>query len=233
MILSFVTYLQKPLDLKLRPSWEEEKFVQGPCNQEAYDWVQSWPQWPLPFAALIGPEKSGKTFLGCLWQKRAQALRVGGGVLPSPDIVLEQKKEQGYGALWIDDAETLVEKDASRQWLFHTYNLLKEEKGFLLMTASASPATWNCPLPDLSSRLKTFYVCAIQEPDTETLEKLLDKFLRDRGLKLPLPLLSYLLNRIERSYEAIYCFAAALDSFCLSRQKSLSLKVLREFFTRG
>ena len=44
-----------------------------PGNREAVAFIDAWPDWPAPAAALYGPSGSGKSHLVSIWAQRADA----------------------------------------------------------------------------------------------------------------------------------------------------------------
>ena len=49
-------------------------FIVAPGNARALAFLDAWPDWPAPAAALFGPSASGKTHLARIWAERAGAV---------------------------------------------------------------------------------------------------------------------------------------------------------------
>ena len=74
---------QIPLDFQIDPSYAASNFVRGVANQQAYDWVTSWPDWPegIQMLNIFGAEASGKTHLSFLLPQD-RAVRVPADLAP-------------------------------------------------------------------------------------------------------------------------------------------------------
>ena len=129
---------QIPLDLKPLVDFSYDNFLTAPSNQNAFDMITAWPNWPAPVLLLLGPEGVGKTHLGQAWAAAADGVCV-------------------------DDADKADETD-----LFSEINqALKGETSSLLLCSQKPPSLWNVQFKDLFSRLKNIPVITILEPDDE------------------------------------------------------------------
>ncbi len=164
-----------------------DEFVRGASNKDAAAAVESWPGWLGGCLTLVGPQGAGKTHLARAWALAAQALVVQG---PAVDLV----PSVGRPVL-LEDADQGVPDET----LFHLINVAGREGGGLLLTARTRPSTWATTLPDLRSRLNALPVVEIAPPDDAVLEGVLRKFFRDRNIRPPPEIYSYLLARINRS----------------------------------
>jgi chromosomal replication initiation ATPase DnaA len=202
---------QIPLDLGHSPSFEMADFIVSGSNEAACGLVRSWPNWPSHIVALVGPKVSGKTHLAEAWAAEANA------VIFHADM---QVSDLSPGtAILADDLETQGRSDEE---IFHLFNWVKEISATLLITARTHPTRWGVQLPDLRSRLATITVGEIQEPDDELLMMLMAKLFSDRQLQVDLPVLSYVIPRIERSFAAIHSFVARIDSVALADKRRIT-----------
>ena len=103
--------------------------------------------------------------------------------------------------------ENIAEGAFDEAALFHLLNFAREDRAYLLIIARNSPAAWQLALPDLASRLRAIPVAALEAPDAVLFRAVLIKLFADRQLTIEESLVSFLTNRIERS------FAAARDQF--------------------
>src|SRR5215469_18936493 len=69
---------QFALPLLHAPDFTDDRFIVASCNEQAFDFVSRWPDWPAPAAALFGPPGCGKTHLAHVWRARAHAFLVEG-----------------------------------------------------------------------------------------------------------------------------------------------------------
>jgi len=204
---------QLPLDLGHRRALGRDDFLVSAANAAAVQWIDRWPDWPPPGLVLVGPAGSGKTHLAHVWAERAGAGFAGAGFGQKPP------------------AEPTVVEDADRapaRDLLFLFNAARARSISLLLTATLPPAQWPAVLPDLRSRLGTMPVAVIEPPDDALLAGVLLKHFSDRQVAVPPEVLSYLLPRLERSFDAARRTAAALDRAALARGGPLTLPLARQ-----
>ena len=202
---------QIPLDLGHIPSFDVEDFIVSGSNEAASRLVQSWPNWPAKAIALVGPASSGKSHLAMAWAADAGAV-VFGADMTASDLT------PGIPVL----AEDLDTQGRSDDEIFHLLNWSKEISSNLLITSRQHPNHWPVSLPDLRSRLATVLVGEILQPDDELLMLLMAKLFSDRQLQVDMPVLAYVVPRIERSFSAVYAFIARVDAAALAGKRKVS-----------
>lgn len=190
---------QMVLPLRWKAAQGQKDFYVSEANQDAVQFLDSWSTWPVPAAILIGPTGSGKSHLAAIFARRANA------------------------RLW-DDADRTQSEEA----LFHAWNAAMEERRPLLMTARSMPADWNIALPDLRSRLAATPRVQIRPPDDALLEALFLKLWRDRGIDLAPEVASYVLTRIERSFESAARAVDLIDRAAMAEQRPITIPLARE-----
>ena len=216
---------QLPLAFSHRPALGQGDFLLAPCNTQAVEWIDVWPDWPDPALILYGPKACGKTHLAHVWQLHSQAVFVDLEALVNCDINALFEKAR---AVVVEDAERGAGRKDCEEALFHLYNLARENKAYLLITALSPPGRWGLALPDLSSRLKAAPAVAIGAPDDRLIAAVLAKLFADRQLVVPETLIDYLLVRMERSFEAAHELVERLDLASLVRKGPLSLALARQ-----
>jgi DnaA regulatory inactivator Hda len=215
------------LDLPHRVGEELADFLRAPSNEAALDAVLGWPAaWPSPACLLVGPSGSGKTHLAKVWARRSGAVFLRGRELWGPAEPLRRLGDAA--ACVVDDAEELAQEPP----LFHLYNRLAERRGGLLLTARRPVAAWDLRLPDLRSRLMTAWPVRIEPPDGEFLAALLVKQFSDRQLLVDPGVVTFLVNRIERSFAATRAVADALDRASLRARRPITLPLARGVLER-
>ncbi len=216
-----MTAEQLALDLGHRPALGKEDFLVAASNAEAVAWLDRWPDWPAHALALYGPAGCGKSHLAQVWRAASGAALIQARALGAGDV---PRLAPPGGALVVEDAGAGVDEAA----LLHLYNLLGEQRGFLLLTGREPPARWRVDLADLRSRLKTMPAVAIGAPDDALMGALLVKMFADRQVRVEPEVVSYLVARIERSFEGARAAVSALDRAALARRRRVTVPLARE-----
>jgi chromosomal replication initiation ATPase DnaA len=216
---------QLVLDLPHRAARGREDFLVSPANAAAVAMIEDWRNWPSHAVVLVGPPGSGKSHLVEVWRQASGAAMVTAAGLSEravPELLAS-------GALAVEDAPgTGLDERA----MFHLLNYARQEGGRVLLTSGTLPASWDIALPDLRSRLRAAPVARLSEPDDTLLRGVLVKLFTDRQLLVDEPVLSYLLPRMPRSFEAARQIVARLDEAALASKaeitRSFAAKALAE-----
>jgi DnaA regulatory inactivator Hda len=220
---------QLTFDFSHRPSVSGEDFIVASCNEAAVAWVDSWPDWPAPALVVYGPPGCGKTHLASVWQARAAALRL---ILPFPGRFDPLHAVGNAAAVVVEDVDRWIGDDAAQRQLFHLYNVVAERRAKLMLTARQPVALWPMALADLRSRVAAAPAVAIEPPDEDLVAALLLKLFVDRQLKVGDEVLTFLLARMDRSFDAARRLVAALDEAALHARRNVTVplasEVLRE-----
>ena len=212
---------QLVLDLPVADGDRLEDFLRSPANGEALDAVLAWPAWPAPALILWGPAGSGRTHLARIWARRSGARFLDGNLLGAAPEAMTKLGDARHCV--IDDADQVHEDRP----LLHLYNLVANQGGQLLLTASSPLGAWGLTLPDLVSRLKTAWSCSIDEPDDALLAALLVKQLQDRQLTELPGVVAYLARHMERSFAAARRIVRELDRASLRARRPITLPLAR------
>jgi chromosomal replication initiation ATPase DnaA len=207
-------------DLPVRVARGRDDFIVSGCNQVAVDLIDQWPEWQNGAAVLVGPVQSGRSHLVEVWRQRSNA-----HVLKGSDLTHESLEPLlALKAIAVDDADGLVNEEA----LFHLFNALKANQGHLLLTSKAPPARWQLTLPDLRSRLATAMVAELSPPDDELLKGLFTKLFQDHQTDVKEGVITFIIKRIERSFETATRLADDLNKEALRQGRSISIPLVRE-----
>lgn len=221
---------QYPLPLPHREAMGAGDFMQAEGNQEALAWISSWPDWLGSCLIVHGPAACGKTHLGRMWAERsaAQALRV--------EDLLSRDAETlvgGCAASFFDDADSVAGDAAGEEALFHFYNHIVANKGWLLLTAKTAPAHWGVNLPDLLSRLKACPAVPVSAPDDSLMAALLVKQFDDRQIAVGKDVVDYLVARLERTPDSVRRAVQTLDRASLAAHRRITVALAREIVEGG
>lgn len=204
-------------------SFAREDFLAGPSNAAALALIEQWPDWPAKTVALVGPAGAGKSHLAAIWAAQAGARFVAARALDEATV----PAAVATGALVLED---IVGGGFDERALFHLLNLARQEQVFVLMTATAPPASFAVGLRDLASRLREIPTVTLAAPDDALLRAVLVKLFADRQLAVDESLISYLTRRIERSFAAARAAVAALDREALRQQRPVTRALAGEVF---
>lgn len=200
------------LPLQASNALRREDFVVGEANREAVAFIDAYPNWPAPAAALTGPPQSGKSHLASAW-----AARAGGHVVDAAKLA----GAPAEGPLAIEDIDRA---EPDERAVFAAF----ESGRPLLFTAERPPAQWQAALPDLRSRYRALLAFALWAPDEALLEGLAKKLFADRQLAVPDGVVAHMIKSLERSPAAIRDFVARADEKALSEKRAVSLALIRE-----
>lgn len=177
--------------------------------------LDAWELWPNRKCVLVGPTGAGKTHLAHVWAAKAKALILNASELPGRDIPALATRP-------------IVAEDADRagadaeEPLFHLHNAMASAGHPLLLTATEPASRWPIGLADLKSRMEATTVAEIKAPDDALLLAVMIKLFADRQLTVPANVPSYVLARLDRSFDAVRRFVDALDQTALQAKSPIT-----------
>ena len=219
----------QPRQLALALPHEEkltrDDFLEGPANEAALALIDGWPDWPNRIMLLVGPDGSGKSHLAAIWAESAGARSTAAHALTADTV----PTALATGALVVED---LRPADFDERAMFHLMNLARQDDAYVLITARVPPSAFEIELRDLRSRLRAVPTVKLLPPDDQLFRGLIVKFCADRQMSVDEPLVSYLSNRIERSYVAVRQAVELLDTEALRLgrpvTRALAAELLRD-----
>lgn len=220
---------QLPFDFAHRPYMGREDFIKAPCNAEALNMTELWPQWPVFALCIYGPARCGKTHLAHIFAQTV-ALRTN---YPYPIPQMEAKDIdfdippllfERHPCLIVENLSENIDEEA----MFHLFNLYRNQNGFILFTAEQAPARMCFKLPDLQSRLKMIPAVGIGEPDDELLSALIIKLFMDRQIIVSREVVGYILVNMQRSFTYAHRLVEEIDAISLSYQRAVSIPIVKE-----
>ncbi|MBY0264194.1 MAG: hypothetical protein K2P90_02000 [Holosporales bacterium] len=216
------------LSLPLKTSFDVGNFYVETSNRDAFTWMKSWMQWPMPGLVIYGPSGCGKTHLGFAFQQESKGIRL----RPEDLIGTPQHLVDKGVPLWIDSLDSFLFLGRDVQlFLLQLYNLLAERKGRLLLLSKSPPARWEGLLPDLSSRLRALPAIEIEAPNDELLMRLLKKLFTDLQLVPSEEVFVYLVRHMERSFLSAQRVVLALNEASLRDKRPITVDLCRRVLT--
>ncbi|MEM9532444.1 MAG: DnaA/Hda family protein [Pseudomonadota bacterium] len=138
----------------------------------------------------------------------------------------------GLELICIDDLHLLLtDPDAGRAWQeawFHQINRWRAEGTQLVVTSEQAAAALGLTLPDLVSRLAAMTRIQLPTLGSEQQRQLLALRAKARGIRLPEPLLDYLLSRHTRSAPELVSLLDQLAEASLKAQRKLTVPFARQ-----
>ena len=202
---------QLVLPLETRSAFGRADFIVAPGNRQAVAFIDSWPGWPAPAAALYGPPASGKSHLAAVWAARSGA------------VVLEAAQLEG-----VIPAGPLVVENVGPGTVETPLFALLERGAPLLLTAQTPPADWPFVLLDLKSRANALLAFGLWAPDDALLMGLAVKLFADRQVQVPETVVSHMIRELERSPGAIRDFVARADAVALAQKRPITLSFIKD-----
>jgi chromosomal replication initiation ATPase DnaA len=220
---------QLPLLLPHDAAMGADDFLVTPCNSEAAAWIDKWPEWPTHGLIVTGLPGSGKTHLMSLWLQKT-----GGSVVAADDLIditppalMAETK-----CIALDNANFFAGNGLAEKQLFHLFNFVKENKGFLLLTMATGAGQAGFELPDLRSRLLTLPVAALLPPDDELLEALIVKQFSDRQVAVDAGVVAYIASRAARDAASIRAIVQRLDLAALAEGCKITIPLARRILEK-
>ena len=93
-------------------------------------------------------------------------------------------------------------------------------------------ARMDVALPDLASRLSTLSSVVIRDPDDALLLGVMGKQCRDRQIRVSRDVLTFLVERMRRSFAEAARMVNLLDSVSLSERRPVTLPLARQLLAR-
>ena len=199
---------------KNEADYSRHNFIVSACNEEAFSLITKWPDWPSHCAIIYGPESCGKTHLCNIWKEISGAKDFDSN---NTEQVINNVVLENIESANIDEKEIL-----------HLYNLCKEEKKFLLITANKHPSELGIKLNDLRSRLNASQAIKIDSPDDHLLAAILKKGFADRQLTLRNDVAAFLQMRLERSFSAYAKIVEELDRISMQKKSNITIPVAKD-----
>ena len=201
-------------------AYKKEDFYVSPSNQEAYDFINSWPKWIKRTVNIFGPSGSGKSHLASILKSKTSCLQI------------ETKKLSDEIFFKFKTKETLIIENLDRKvpekLLFSLWNIALQDNKYLLITSKKPINSFKFKLRDLTSRVTSSLIIGINLPSDDLISVILAKNFSDKQITVEKKHIDYIIKRIDRSYEKISQFILTLDKYSLKKGSPFGLKLIKE-----
>ena len=201
-------------------AYKKEDFYVSPSNQEAYDFINSWPKWIKRIVNIYGPSGSGKSHLTSILKNKTSFLEIDSRNL-NEEIYLKFKTKE---ALIIENRDEKI----SEKVLFSIWNIALQDNKYLIINSINPITSYKFKLNDLVSRVNSCLSIGITLPSDDLISVILAKNFSDNQIKVEKKHIDYIIKRIDRSYEKISQFISTLDKYSLEKGSPFSLKLIKE-----
>ena len=208
------------LEFPSHKAYKKEDFYVSPSNQQAYDFINSWPRWIKRTVNIFGPSGSGKSHLASILKNKTSYLKINSNELNEKIFTRYKIKE----ALIIENLDEKI----SEKLLFALWNVAMQDNKYLMITSKKTIASYKFKLKDLASRVKSSLIIGINLPSDDLISVIIAKSFSDKQIKVEKKHIDYIIKRIDRSYEKISQFILILDKYSLKKGKPFSLKLIKE-----
>ena len=201
-------------------AYKKEDFYVSSSNEEAYDFINSWPKWIKRIVNIFGPSGSGKSHLATIFKNKTSCIHIDTSNLSEKTFLRFKSKE----ALILENFDEKI----SENLLFSLWNIALQDNKYLLITSKKPINLYKFKLEDLSSRINSALFIGINLPSDELISVILAKNFSDKQIKVKKKHIDYIIKRIDRSYEKISQFILTLDKYSLKKGTPFSLKLIKE-----
>ena len=201
-------------------AYKKEDFYVSPSNQEAYDFINSWPKWIKRTVNIFGPSGSGKSHLASILKSKISSLQIEANNLNDETFFKFKTKE----VLIIENLNASV----SENLLFSLWNVALQDNKYLLITSTKPISSFKFKLRDLISRVTSSLIIGINLPSDDLISVIIAKSFSDKQIKVEKKHIDYIIKRIDRSYEKISQFILILDKYSLKKRGPFGLKLIKE-----
>ncbi len=208
------------LSFDFEQNFKNLDFYVSKSNSTAFNLIKNWSKREKKFLNIIGEKFSGKSHLINIFFEQNKGLKIQASNLDSDSL----KKVKLYDDIIIED----LTSDIDEKLLYSLINIADLENKYLIITSRISVVELNFKLLDLRSRLKSFFLSKIENPDDDLMFALILKNLSDRQISIDKKLVDYIIKRIDRSYSKISDFIYKIDHISLKKKKSIDFKIIKE-----
>jgi len=201
-------------------AYKKEDFYVSPSNEEAFDFIKSWPKWIKRIVNIFGPSGSGKSHLASILKSKTKCLEI----LPkdlNENIITEFKTKE---VLIIENFNEKI----SEELLFSLWNTALQDNKYFLINSIKPINSYKFKLPDLVSRIKSSLSIGIKLPSDDLISAIITKNFSDKQIIVEEKHIDYIIKRIDRSYEKISQFILTLDKYSLKKGSPFGLKMIKE-----
>ncbi|MBD0866102.1 MAG: AAA family ATPase [Rhodobacteraceae bacterium] len=208
---------QLNFDLLTKPALGRDDFFVSPANAITVALIDGWRGWLGGKLLLYGSKGVGKTHLAHVWAAQSGAEIIQAKGLSEANVPILAR-----GSVAVENVPDIAGQAEAEAALFYLHNLVLGEGHRLLLTGRGVPATWGIALPDLASRIAGTHQALLSEPDDALFFAVLTKLFADRQISPRPDVVPYLVDHVDRSFEAAAQIIAHLDQASLAEKRNVT-----------
>ena len=208
------------LDLRSIPSMGRADYFVSKSNNEIVSWLDKWPKWLIFGLFLSGPSGSGKTHIANLLKQSSNGIVINNADIKKRNII----NLIDFDCVIIEDVDYALSENS----LLHLFNFLQENNSKIMLTSKISINKLNLKLPDLKSRLLSLSQVNIGWPDDHLLSRVIIKQFLDKGVKIDIEVVEYLIKRMDRSFKSIENLVTNINYKAMEKSKKITVPFVRE-----
>lgn len=221
---------QLPLLLEHRRLLGREDFLVSPCNMEAVEWIDAFPEWGnVNGIVVLGNKYSGKTHIAWLFSEKT-----GAKVYNAFEIKDELFSDivPLNSSLVLENVDKLVGNADFEELLFHIINYAVECNTKLFLTTSQKFMELDFKLPDLKTRLVSFPVATIYSPDDEFLKALLVKQFLERDIIIAPDVIEFIIKHIPRDTLSVKYLVEQADLLSFEEKHRITIPFIKKIIEK-
>ena len=231
--LDFPMSVQLPLHIGLRDSATFSNFYPAGNEQLLTQLRQCAVNQGEHFIFLHGMDGTGKSHCLQAVCHAAAENQLQAAYLPMQDIrsmpVAALEGMEQLDVVCIDDIDQVAGDSDWETAIFNLYNRIRDNRGYLVVSASTRVEETGITLKDLQSRLVWGLVFRLESLDDDALAKALQVRARLRGMDLSDEVAAYILKRSARDMNSLFGLLEKLDHESLAAQRKLTIPFVKEF----
>lgn len=222
---------QLPVNFEFRANQTFSDFYPGSNQEIIYQLQKTTAGTGEPFIFLWGEKGHGKSHLlqaccqdAATFDIRAFYLDLAAGGATEIGILAGL---EDYGLVCLDNVDSLSGRRLWEQPLFNFFNLHRDLKHSLILSASCPPNALGISLPDLLTRLNWGLTLKIQTLDDNDKIAALTHKAQQMGFEIAPLAARFLLTRYDRDLPSLWLMLDKLDKASLAAQRKLTIPFLK------
>ena len=124
-----------------------------------------------------------------------------------------------------------IDTNLSEINLLHLFNFLSENNSKIMITSKIPIKKLNISLADLRSRLLSLPQVNLGLPDDKLISRVIIKQFTDKGVKVDMEVVNYLLKRVDRSFSSINNIVSTVNMASIQSSRKITVPFVRKLLS--